>query len=128
MGTTELFFTTFSILVIEVIVFGAMQGTINPDYNFLDSTTLLHIDPPKAPDMNKDNPLSFLTDTPAAISYGVAVLIYWISFPINVIAFPFMVATQAALFIGKYPYLVAFNAVLVILLAYSILSRIMGGN
>lgn len=127
MGTSHLFVFCVVFLAAESVIFYSLQNSINPLFNFDNALYLLDAKPPNAPVFD-NNPFAFLTNAGQAIGYVAGIMIYVIRLVASLITFPFYLASRVLTWDGQYPFLGIVNGTVILFLAYSVLSRIMGGD
>jgi len=127
-GTSGLFTFSIIFLIVEfTLIFTFQNDTVGE--NFITTTKLLNVQPPPAPEY--DTPWyngGSITDTAKATWYVGSLIGYIFDEFINLVSFPFMLTGKIINFSSQYAILLMVNSTVIVILAYSILSRIMGGD
>lgn len=127
-GTSGLFTFSIIFLIVEFTLIFAFQNDSTGE-NFVSNTRLLDVNPPPAPEY--DTPWyngGSIADVAKATWYIGGLIGYTVDEIINLVAFPYLMAGKIINISSQYSILLLVNSTVIVILAYSILSRIMGGD
>ena len=127
-GTSGLFVFSIIFLLTETVIIYAYDNNNIID-SFMKDAQILDIQPITEPTVGTPwYSGGAIVDVGKGLWYIGGTLIYIFSQIINIIAFPFMIAVKVIAFSSKYPIILIVNSFVIVISAYSVLSRVMGGD
>jgi len=114
-------------LTMQGIILFMFESAENPYMNYDNAISIMDVEPPPAPNFSSE-PFAFIGNAVESANYAVAVTVYTVRLIISLISFPFTVASRVITFNLQYPFLLIINGTIIGFLAYSVVSRITGGD
>lgn len=127
-GTSGLFTFSIIFLIMEFLFIFSFQNDTTGE-NFITTSKLINVQAPPSP--NYDTPWyqgGAVADVGKGLWYIASYIGYVVDEMFNLFSFPFMLAGKVINFSSQYPILLLANSTVIVILAYSLISRIMGGD